>query len=56
MSSLVQIRQPNKFGSARNDEIINLNLGSGTDLEPATSAACKTSFTFIDSIHPHNQP
>ena len=29
MAFLVQIRQPNKCGSVRNDEIINLHLGSG---------------------------
>ena len=26
---LIQMRQPNKCGSVRNDEIFNLNLGSG---------------------------
>ena len=29
MAFLVQIRQSNKCGSVRNDEIINLHLGSG---------------------------
>ena len=29
MAFLVQIRQPNKCVSVRNDEIINLHLGSG---------------------------
>ena len=32
---LVQMRQCNKFGSVRNDKIINLNLGSGVGLESA---------------------
>ena len=29
MTFLVQMRQSNKFGNVRNDEIINLHLGSG---------------------------
>ena len=39
---LVQMRQSNKFGSVRNDEIFNLHLGSGVgpglrevDFEPS---------------------
>ena len=28
---LVQMRQSNKCGSVRNDEILNLHLGSGAD-------------------------
>ena len=54
MAFLVQMRQSNKCGSVRNDEIINLHLGSGAG--PASPASCKTPATFIDSIHPHNQP
>ena len=45
------MRQSNKCGSVRNDEIINLHLGSGAGL-----ASCKTPATLIDSIRPNNQP
>ena len=31
MTFLVQVREPNKSGSVRNDEIFNLHLRSGTD-------------------------
>ena len=34
MAFLVQIRQSNKCGSARNDEIIELHLGSGISCGP----------------------
>ena len=46
------MRQPNKCESARNDEIINLHLGSGAGPESASPASCKTTATFTDSIHP----
>ena len=51
---LVQMRQSNKCGSVRNDEIFNLHLGSGVVLESASPASCKTPATFIDSIRPNN--
>ena len=56
MVFLVQIRQSNKCGSVRNDEIINLHLGSGAG--PCVSIPCswKTRATFIDSIRRNNQP
>ena len=61
MAFLVQIRQSNICGSTRNDEIIDLHLGSGIwdlvrALESVSPASCKTPATFIDSICPNNQP
>ena len=56
MAFLVKLRQSNKCGSVRNDEIINLHLGSGAALESASPASCKTPATSIDSICPNNQP
>ena len=57
MAFLVKLRQSNKCGSVRNDEIISLHLGSGARaLESASPASCKTPATFIDSIRPNNQP
>ena len=53
MEFLVQIRQTNKCGSVRNDEIIH--LGSLVQaLGSASSASCKIPATFIDSICPNN--
>ena len=49
---MVQMRQSNKCGSVRNDEIINLHLGSGAALESTSPASCKTPATLIDSIRP----
>ena len=46
------MRQSNKCGNVRNDEIINFQLA----LESASHGSCKTPATFIDSIHPTNQP
>ena len=56
MAFLVKLAQSNKCGSVRNDEIINLHLGSGAGLKSASPASCKTPATFIDSIRPNNQP
>ena len=50
----VQMRQSDKCGSVRNNEIFNLHLGSGAGLESASPASCKTPATFIDSIRPNN--
>ena len=47
MEFLVQMRQSNKCGSARNDEILNLHLGSGVGLESVYPASCKIPATFI---------
>ena len=55
MAFLVKLRQSNKCGSVRNDQIINLHLGSGAAPESASPASCKTPATFIDSIRPNNQ-
>ena len=40
------MRQSNKCGSVRKDEIFNLNLGSGAALESASPPSCKTPATF----------
>ena len=54
MAFLVQIRQSNKCGSVRNDEIISWDLVRA--LESASPASCKTPATYIDSICPNSQP
>ena len=52
--SLVQMRQPNKCGSVRNDEIFNLDLGSGVG--PWVSIPCLVQDTSqIYWFHPCKQ-
>ena len=50
------MRQSNKCGSVRTDEIINLHLEYSMTLESAFPAFCKIPVTFIDSIGQNNQP
>ena len=50
MAFLVKMKQSNKCGSVRNDEIINLHLGSGTG-----PSSCKTPATLIPSAQRTNQ-
>ena len=51
MAFLVQVKQSNKCGSVRNDEIINFYTWDLVRaLESASPASCKTPATFIDSI------
>ena len=51
---LVQMRQSNKFGSVRNDEIFNLHLGSGAS--PWVSIPCLVQDTsHIYWFHPPKQ-
>ena len=51
---LVQMRQSNKCGSVRNDEIFNLHLGSGAS--PWVSIPCLLQDTsHIDWFHPPKQ-
>ena len=56
MAFLVQMRHSNKCGSVRNDEIINLHVGSGAGPRVSIPCSCKTPATFIDSIGTNNQP
>ena len=51
---LVEMRQSDKYGSVRNDDIFNLHWDLVQALESASSAFCKTLAVFIDSICPNN--
>ena len=55
MPFLVQMRQSNKCGNVGNDEII-CTWDLVWTLESTFPASCKITATFIDSIHPNNQP
>ena len=46
------MRQSDKRGSVRNDEIINFHLLSGAGFEPVSPGPCKTQATFSNSICP----
>ena len=52
---LLQTRQSGKCGSVRNDEKLNLHLGSGAGpCQHPLADSCKTPATFIDSIPMNN--
>ena len=56
MAFLVQMRQSKKCRIVTNGKIISLHLQFGVGLSVSIPAPCKTAATFIDSIHPNNQP